>query len=214
MAPTPHASPNPAICRWRRAGIDGIVDDRRERAVEVEQRGGGGQPMGHEALHGRGEGLGRRSLGGWCGRHRLLVCRAMPGPQPSHERSRGPLTLLAIGSAAGVYSGLFGVGGGAVMVPLLILWRGMDPRVAAATSLAAIIVIVPTAIRVRAAAVNLETDRHGTSALLTLAVGNRRQPNYIADRWRRLGHDNREGDLIHTDFPVAGRARDQRVSAG
>ncbi|MFT4036112.1 MAG: sulfite exporter TauE/SafE family protein [Patulibacter sp.] len=49
--------------------------------------------------------------------------------------------LVTIGTAAGVYSGLFGVGGGAVMVPLLILWRGMEPRAAAATSLAAIIVI-------------------------------------------------------------------------
>jgi uncharacterized membrane protein YfcA len=51
------------------------------------------------------------------------------------------LTLLAIGTAAGVYSGLFGVGGGSVMVPLLMLWRGMDPKSAAATSLAAIVVI-------------------------------------------------------------------------
>lgn len=82
----------------------------------------------------------------------------MPGPQPSHERSRGPLTLLAIGSAAGVYSGLFGVGGGAVMVPLLILWRGMDPRVAAATSLAAIIVIAAAGAATHAAYGNVHWD--------------------------------------------------------
>lgn len=65
----------------------------------------------------------------------------MSAASPRHGRSDGPLTLLAIGSAAGIYSGLFGVGGGAVMVPLLILWRGMHPRVAAATSVAAIVVI-------------------------------------------------------------------------
>jgi uncharacterized membrane protein YfcA len=52
------------------------------------------------------------------------------------------LTRLAtIGLAAGVFSGLFGVGGGAVIVPLLILWLGYDERVATGTSLAAIVVI-------------------------------------------------------------------------
>ena len=51
------------------------------------------------------------------------------------------LELLAIGTAAGVSSGLFGVGGGLVMVPLLVLWLGYDERTATGTSLAAIIVI-------------------------------------------------------------------------
>jgi uncharacterized membrane protein YfcA len=48
---------------------------------------------------------------------------------------------MAIGSAAGLFSGLFGVGGGSVIVPLLILWLGYDERAATATSLAAIIFI-------------------------------------------------------------------------
>src|ERR687884_585396 len=51
------------------------------------------------------------------------------------------LAFAAIGTAAGLFSGLFGVGGGTVIVPLLVLWVGMDERVAAATSLAAIVVI-------------------------------------------------------------------------
>jgi uncharacterized membrane protein YfcA len=52
------------------------------------------------------------------------------------------LTRLAtIGLAAGVFSGLFGVGGGAIIVPLLILWLGYDERVATGTSLAAIVVL-------------------------------------------------------------------------
>jgi uncharacterized protein len=51
------------------------------------------------------------------------------------------LELLAIGTAAGVFSGLFGIGGGAVMVPLLVLWLAYDERTATGTSLAAIIVI-------------------------------------------------------------------------
>jgi uncharacterized membrane protein YfcA len=51
------------------------------------------------------------------------------------------LKLAAIGTAAGVFSGLFGVGGGSVIVPLLVLWLGYDSRSATATSLAAIVLI-------------------------------------------------------------------------
>jgi uncharacterized membrane protein YfcA len=46
-----------------------------------------------------------------------------------------------IGTAAGVFSGLFGVGGGTVIVPLLVLWLGYDERAATGTSLAAIVFI-------------------------------------------------------------------------
>ena len=45
--------------------------------------------------------------------------------------SRGRLVQLAlVGAAAGLFSGLFGVGGGVVIVPLLILWLGYDERTA------------------------------------------------------------------------------------
>jgi uncharacterized membrane protein YfcA len=46
--------------------------------------------------------------------------------------------LVAIGLVAGFFSALFGVGGGIVVVPLLILWVGFETRAATATSLAAI----------------------------------------------------------------------------
>jgi uncharacterized membrane protein YfcA len=59
-------------------------------------------------------------------------------PQPTTGRA---LKLAAIGTAAGVFSGLFGVGGGTVMVPLLVLWLGYGPREATGTSLAAIVFI-------------------------------------------------------------------------
>ena len=40
-----------------------------------------------------------------------------------------------------MFSGLFGVGGGTVIVPLLILWFGYGERMATGTSLAAIVII-------------------------------------------------------------------------
>ena len=51
------------------------------------------------------------------------------------------LKLAAIGTAAGAFSGLFGVGGGTLIVPLLILWLGFGEREATGTSLAAIVLI-------------------------------------------------------------------------
>ena len=49
--------------------------------------------------------------------------------------------LVVIGLAGGVLSGLLGVGGGIVMVPLLVFWAGNSQRDAHAISLAAIIPI-------------------------------------------------------------------------
>jgi uncharacterized membrane protein YfcA len=49
--------------------------------------------------------------------------------------------LAAIGTAAGAFSGMFGVGGGTVIVPLLVLWFGFGERLATGTSLMAIVVI-------------------------------------------------------------------------
>ena len=49
--------------------------------------------------------------------------------------------LAVIATAAGVFSGLFGVGGGTIIVPLLVFWLGYGEREATGTSLAAIVVI-------------------------------------------------------------------------
>lgn len=46
--------------------------------------------------------------------------------------------FVGIGIAAGLFSALFGVGGGVIVVPLLVLLVGLDGRVATGTSLAAI----------------------------------------------------------------------------
>jgi uncharacterized protein len=55
--------------------------------------------------------------------------------------SRHTLKLAAIGTVAGIFSGLFGVGGGTVIVPLLIFWFGYGERLATGTSLGAIVLI-------------------------------------------------------------------------
>ena len=46
--------------------------------------------------------------------------------------------LVAIGLIAGLFSALFGVGGGIVIVPLLIMLAGFESRPATGTSMAAI----------------------------------------------------------------------------
>ena len=48
------------------------------------------------------------------------------------------MRLVGIGLVAGLFSALFGVGGGIVIMPLLLLVCGFEGRPAAATSLAAI----------------------------------------------------------------------------
>ena len=54
-----------------------------------------------------------------------------------------PLALMAlIGLAAGVLSGLFGIGGGVIIVPLLVLLLGFTAQQAAGTSLAALLLPV------------------------------------------------------------------------
>lgn len=49
------------------------------------------------------------------------------------------LPLLGIGAVSGLFAAMFGIGGGVVIVPLLMLVARMPPRMAAATSLATLI---------------------------------------------------------------------------
>ena len=58
------------------------------------------------------------------------------------ERAMPPLWVLAsIGAVAGFLSGLFGVGGGVLIVPALVLILGLQQRIAHGTSLAAVVPI-------------------------------------------------------------------------
>jgi uncharacterized membrane protein YfcA len=72
------------------------------------------------------------------------------------------LRLAAIATGAGLFSGLFGVGGGTVIVPLLVLWLGYGTREATGTSLGAIVIIAAAAMLTQGAYGNL----HLTDGLL------------------------------------------------
>lgn len=80
------------------------------------------------------------------------------------------MRLVAIGLAAGVFSALFGVGGGILAVPLLVLAVGLPQRVATATSLGAIGITALAGVIVFAARGEVEV---GYAALVGLpaAVG-------------------------------------------
>jgi len=45
--------------------------------------------------------------------------------------------LLTIGLVAGVAGGMFGIGGGAIMVPAMVLLMGLDQKLSTGTSIAA-----------------------------------------------------------------------------
>jgi uncharacterized membrane protein YfcA len=66
--------------------------------------------------------------------------------------------LAVIATAAGAFSGLFGVGGGAVMVPLLILWARYEEREATGTSLTAIPMIAAIGVLVQGIHGNVHVD--------------------------------------------------------
>ncbi|HVV58571.1 MAG TPA: sulfite exporter TauE/SafE family protein [Gaiellaceae bacterium] len=69
---------------------------------------------------------------------------AEPAPLPTQRARRLvglDVRLIAVGAAGGLLSGLLGVGGGIVMVPLLVLRAGYSQKDAHAVSLGAIIPI-------------------------------------------------------------------------
>ena len=79
------------------------------------------------------------------------------------------LKLAVVGTAAGVFSGLLGVGGGSVIVPLLIIWLGYGEREATGTSMMAIVVIAALAATLQALYGNVNP---GNAALVGIpAIG-------------------------------------------
>ena len=83
--------------------------------------------------------------------------------------SSGLLRLAVIGALAGAFSGLFGVGGGTVIVPLLILWFGFGEREATGTSLAAIVIVAALAAGAHGLYGNVHAGKGAIVALPALA---------------------------------------------
>ncbi len=98
-----------------------------------------GRPGGY----GRNAGETRLAGGGAClktGHAQYLVVDFGTG---GNNHGMHYVIAAIIGLAGGVASGLFGIGGGIVMVPAMVYFLGMNVKTAVGTSLA---VIIPTAI--------------------------------------------------------------------
>jgi len=64
---------------------------------------------------------------------------------PQHARYEGrtlPVLFILVGVGAGVLSGLFGIGGGVVIVPALVFLAKFEPATATGTSLGALLLPV------------------------------------------------------------------------
>jgi hypothetical protein len=83
--------------------------------------------------------------------------------------------LILVGAAAGVFAGLFGIGGGIIIVPALILLSGFPLVKATGTSLAAILLpvgILGVIAYARAKVIDLRASAYIAAGLLTsVAVG-------------------------------------------
>lgn len=66
-----------------------------------------------------------------------------PLPEPEPDSNNGPnphfLALFGIGLLAGIMAGMFGIGGGNIIVPALVVFLKYPPKRAIATSLAALL---------------------------------------------------------------------------
>jgi len=82
------------------------------------------------------------------------------------------LPILLIGFVAGVAGGMFGIGGGAIMVPALVLMLGMTQKFATGTSIVAQIFpigILAAAVYYRSGNVNI---KYGILLAVGLVIGN------------------------------------------
>jgi uncharacterized protein len=100
--------------------------------------------------------------------------------------------LLLIGLLAGVAGGMFGIGGGAIMVPAMVLLMGMDQKFATGTSIAAQILpigILGAAVYYRSGNINI---KHAVIIAVGLVIGNlfgaifANQPFITSDTMKKL----------------------------
>lgn len=100
---------------------------------------------------------------------------------------RRPLALAGIGLAAGILSGMFGVGGGIIMVPAMALLVRMSQRSAAATSLAAIVPIATVGALIFGGAASVDLPAAGLlviGSLTGVQLGSRLMARISEDRLR------------------------------
>lgn len=67
---------------------------------------------------------------------------SLPAAPPQHESDAHWLVLIVVGVVAGIASGLFGIGGGLVIVPILVGLLHFDQKLAVGTSLGALLLPV------------------------------------------------------------------------
>ena len=108
---------------------------------------------------------------------------------PYNRSVPAPFIALLIGLAAGVVSGLFGVGGGTVIVPGLVLALGFAQSRAAATSTAVIVIAAISGLVPFASADQVQWDTAGwlLGGSIVGAVIGARQLDRISDRSLRYG---------------------------
>ncbi|MBW4555950.1 MAG: sulfite exporter TauE/SafE family protein [Trichormus sp. ATA11-4-KO1] len=82
------------------------------------------------------------------------------------------IQMLIIGLIAGIAGGMFGIGGGAIMVPAMVLLAGLDQKFATGTSIAAQILpigILGAAVYYRNGNINI---KYAAIIAIGLVVGN------------------------------------------
>ena len=97
------------------------------------------------------------------------------------------LLLAGIGLGAGVLSGLFGVGGGIIMVPAMVLLAGMTQQRASASSLASIVPIAAVGALIFGRADSVDVPAAAiliVASLIGVQFGARLMPRVGDDRLR------------------------------
>ncbi len=105
------------------------------------------------------------------------------------SRAAGVAPYVAIGIVSGLFAALFGIGGGIIIVPLLMLISRMPPRMAAATSLATLILTSLIGVVRYAGTGHVDWTAAaaiGVPAILGVLIGIRFQRRLPAD-WLVLG---------------------------
>ena len=108
--------------------------------------------------------------------------------QPGSQTKRSQLAALAAGFGVGALTGLFGAGGGFIIVPALVLFLGFSMRMAVGTSLAIIALNAIAALLVHLHFGGLDLRVAGlfaVSALAGVLVGARLSER-VGERWLRL----------------------------